>query len=123
MDRDRLDSRHPCGLVLGPSIVLPSNLDALLRLISSGLVYQVPVRGAAADCIARETHDMRLWITGTYSGRSLRLNKCADCESVEVRDVSLDANIGASRLARRPLNRLLGWYSGKRPLGRVYGRQ
>lgn len=103
-----------------PPLILPSNLDALLRLISSGLVYQVPVRGAAADCIAREIHDMRLWITGTYSGHSLRLAKCADCESVEVRDVSLDANIGGSRLSRRPLNRLLGWYSGKARAGRIY---
>ena len=104
-----------------PLPILPSNLDALLRLISSGLVYQVPVRGAVADCIARETHDMRLWVTGTYSGRSLRLNKCADCESVEVRDVSLDANLG-SRLAARPLNRLLGWYTGRRQAGRTFAR-
>ena len=103
-----------------PPPILPSNLDALLRLISSGLVYQVPVRGAAADCIARETHDWRLWITGSLSGRSVRLNKCADCESVEVRDVSLDANIGGSRLSRRSLNRLLGWYSGKARAGRIY---
>ena len=105
-----------------PPPILPARLDALLRLISSGLVYPVPVRGAAADCIARETHDMQLWITGTYSGRELRLNKCANCESVEVRDVSLDLAIGNARLPRRPLNRLLGWYSGRRASGRVYSR-
>jgi len=63
---------------------------------------------------------MQLWVTGTYSARSLRLNKCADCQSVEVRDVSFDANVGGSRLARRPLNRLLGFYSGRRPAGRTY---
>jgi hypothetical protein len=63
---------------------------------------------------------MRLWVTGTYVGRSLRLNKCADCESVEVRDVSLDANLGGSRLARRPLNRLLGWYTGKARASRTH---
>ena len=103
-----------------PPPILPARLDALLRLISSGLVYPVPVRGAAADCVARETHDMQLWITGTYAGRSLRLLKCANCESVEVRDVSLDENIGGSRLSRRPLNRLLGWYSGKARAGRVH---
>lgn len=103
-----------------PPPILPSNLDALLRLISSGLVYQVPLRGATTACTATETHDMQLWITGTYSGRSLRLNKCADCESVEVRDVSLDASIGNAKLARRPLNRLLGFYSGRRPAGRIY---
>lgn len=103
-----------------PPPILPSNLDALLRLISSGLVYQVPVRGATTACMAYETHDWRLWITGSLSGRSVRLNKCANCESVEVRDVSLDLNIGNSRLSRRPLNRLLGWYSGRRPAGRTY---
>lgn len=101
-------------------LVLPANLDALLRLLGNGLVYQVPVGGATTACTATETHDMRLWVTGIYVGRSLRLNKCANCEAVEVRDVSLDANIGASRLARRPLNRLLGWYTGRRPAGRSY---
>lgn len=102
-----------------PPTILPSNLDALLRLISSGLVYPVPVRGATTACTADWHHEWRLWITGTYSGRSLRLNKCANCEAVEVRDVSLDAVIGLSRLKARPLNRLLGWYSGRRPAGRT----
>ena len=105
-----------------PPPILPSNLDALLRLISSGLVYPVPVRGATAACTADATHDWRLWVTGSYRGRSVRLNKCADCESVEVRDVSLDAVIGSAKLAPRPLNRLLGWYSGRRPAGRIYAR-
>ena len=105
-----------------PPPILPSHLDALLRLISNGLVYQVPVRGATTACTATETHDWQLWITGELSGRSVRLNKCADCTSVDVRDVSLDLNIGASRLERRPLNRLLGWYSGRRPAGRTYAR-
>jgi hypothetical protein len=100
--------------VLPPSI-LPARLDTLLRLIGRGVVYPVPVRGASSACTTAETHDMRLWITGTYQGREMRLLKCADCESVEVRDVSLDANIGGSRLARRPLNRLLGWYTGHSP--------
>lgn len=107
-------------MTIAPPPILPAHLDALLRLISNGLVYPLPVRGATADCVAREAHDMQLWVTGTYGGRSLRLNKCSDCESVEVRDVSLDENIGGSRLARRPLNRLLGWYTGKRARGRTY---
>lgn len=108
-------------LTMLPSpLVLPANLDALLRLLSNGLEYQVPVGGATTACTATETHDLRLWVTGTYSGRSLRLLKCAHCEAVEVRDVSLDAAIGSTRLSRRPLNRLLGWYTGKRPSGRTY---
>jgi hypothetical protein len=105
--------------MLAPPI-LPSHLDALLRLISNGLVYRIPVRGATAACTAYETHDWQLWITGSLRGRDIRLNKCANCESVEVRDVSLDLNIGGSTLARRPLNRLLGWYTGRRPGNRSY---
>jgi hypothetical protein len=105
-----------------PPPILPSNLDALLRLISNGLVYPVPVRGARADCTARETHDMQLWVTGSLSGRDVRLNKCANCEAVEVRDVSLDLAIGDTRLSRRPLNRLLGWYTGRRQANRTYAR-
>lgn len=100
--------------------ILPAHLDALLRLISNGLVYPVPVRGATTACTAYETHDWRQWITGSLSGRSVVLNKCACCEAVEVRDVSLDLNIGGSRLERRPLNRLLGWYTGRRPANRSY---
>ena len=105
--------------MLAPPIVLPSNLDALLRLISSGLVYPVPVRGATTACTADWTHDLRVWVTGTYSGRSLRLWKCADCEAVKVFDVSLGGVIGKSRLSPRPLNRYLGAYTGRRPAGRT----
>ena len=97
-----------------PPSILPARLDTLLRLIGRGVVYPVPVRGASAACMV-ETHDMCRWIEGTYSGRELRLNKCSHCESVEVRDVSLDLAIGDTRLSRRPLNRLLGWYTGHSP--------
>ena len=98
-----------------PPPILPANLDALLRLISNGLVYRIPVRGATTACTAYETHDWRLWITGSLRDRDIRLNKCANCEAVEVRDVSLDLAIGDARLPRRPLNRLLGWYTGHNP--------
>jgi len=95
--------------------ILPRRLDDLLNLLSDGLVYPVPVRGASIDCTGYDSHDWRLWVTGSLSGRALRLHKCANCEAVDVRDVSLDANIGGSRLNRRPLNRLLGWYTGHSP--------
>ena len=101
--------------MLGPPVVLPRRLNDLLSLLRDGLVYPVPVRGASSDCTGYEQHDWRLWITGTLNGRSLQLHKCANCEAVDVRDVSLDANVGGSRLARRPLNRLLGWYTGHSP--------
>ena len=106
--------------MIQPPPILPAHLDALLRLISNGLVYQVPVRGATTACTAFETHDWQLWITGALRERAVRLNKCACCGAVEVRDVSLDLNIGDSRLERRPLNRLLGWYTGRRPANRSY---
>jgi len=101
--------------VLTPPPVLPRRLDDLLKLLHDGLVYPVPVRGASTSCTGYETHDLRLWVTGTLAGRSMRLLKCADCESVEVRDVSLDLAVGSTRLSRRPLNRLLGWYTGHAP--------
>lgn len=101
--------------MLSPSVVLPARLDDLLRMLHDGLVYPVPVQGVSTLCTGYETHDLRLWVTGTLSGRSLRLNKCANCEAVEIRDVSLDASIGNARLGRRPLNRLLGWYTGHNP--------
>ena len=101
--------------MISPQPVLPRRLDDLLTLLRDGLVYPVPVRGASQSCTGYETHDLRLWITGTLNGRSMRLLKCADCESVEVRDVSLDLAIGNARSPRRPLNRLLGWYTGHSP--------
>jgi hypothetical protein len=119
VDRDGCDDNDP-GLVLTPQLVLPARLDDLLNLLRDGLVYPVPVRGATTDCTGYETHDMQLWVTGSLSGRSLRLAKCANCEAVEVRDVSLDLAIGNARLPRRPLNRLLGWYTGRRPADRAY---
>lgn len=106
--------------MLAAPLALPRRLDDLLRLLQDGLVYQVPIRGATENCTSRETHDLQLWVTGMLYGRSMRLLKCADCESVEVRDVSLDLAIGNTRLPRRPLNRLLGWYTGRRPAGRTY---
>lgn len=101
--------------MLSPQLVLPRRLDDLLSMLRDGLVYPVPVLGASADCTGYETHNWRLWITGTLSQRSLRLHKCANCEAVDVRDVSLDQAIGNARLGRRPLNRLLGWYTGHSP--------
>ena len=99
--------------------ILPSNLDALLRLIRSGLVYPIPVRGATAACAVNE-HAYRKWITGTYSGRDIELTKCANCEAVQVWDVSLGGSIGNARLAQRRLHALLGWYSARRPGNKTY---
>lgn len=109
------------GLVIGsgPPPLLPSNLETLLRLIRSGLVYPVPVRGATAACEAGD-HDMQTWITGTYQGRDLCLRKCSMCEGVEVRDRSWGGQIGSVRIAQRRIDALLGWYTGRRRGGRTY---
>jgi hypothetical protein len=106
--------------VLQPPPILPSNLDALLRLISNGLVYQLPVRGDPR-CAVTGDHDMRLWITGTYAGRELNLRKCPGCGGVEVRDRSWGGQVGGARLAQRRIDALLGWYTTSRPGGRIYG--
>ena len=107
--------------MISPPTILPSNLEALLRLIRSGLVYPVPVRGASAACADNE-HAYRTWITGTYSGRDLELTKCADCEAVQVWDVSLGGQLGSVRIAQRRLHALLGYYTGRRRGSRTFGR-
>lgn len=102
-----------------PQPILPSNLETLLRLIRAGLVYPVPVRGAAVACAANE-HAYRKWITGSYSSRDLELTKCTDCEAVQVWDVSYGGSIGNARLAQRRLHALLGWYTGRRRGSRTH---
>ena len=104
-----------------PQPILPSSLETLLRLIRSGLVYPVPVRGVAVACAANE-HAYRKWITGSYSGRDLELTKCSDCEAVQVWDVSYGGSIGNARFAQRRLHALLGYYTGRRRGSRTFGQ-
>lgn len=105
--------------MLHPPVILPPRLDDLLVRIADARAFPVPSYGFTSDC-ANADHDMRTWVEGQYAGRDIRLRKCSGCASVEVRDVSFDLAIGATRLARRRIDALLGWYSGPRSRRREY---
>lgn len=96
--------------------------------------WPVAPRGTREAC-TQEEHDLQplrlaTWPTApaallaqALAGRvDLMLTMCAYCGAVEVRDVSFHVLAGAARGALSPRRRsdVLGWYSGKRPAGRVY---
>ena len=100
---------------------LPPRLDALLtqlRVLSSSPIPRLGARRACTDA----DHAFRPWLTGVRAGVELRLSACIFCETVEVRDISLDLIPGLSSGRRAPGRRsdVLGWYSGRRPAGRQY---
>jgi len=99
---------------------IPGTLDRLLAEMVVTLAADVRPMGARAVCLA-EVHRLQVFREGRHVGRDgvvrdLRLLMCADCESVCVRDVSVDRLAGlrtGSRLPRRR-DHVLGWYSGAR---------
>lgn len=103
---------------------LPSSLDKLL-----GALFAVRVRndirptGASAACEQWRTHRFTVLREARHFGldrvlRDLRIDMCADCGAVCVRDISVDRSIGTSVLNKRDL--VLGWYSGTRRGQRQY---
>lgn len=112
---------------------LPRKLDALLA--SPGMrVFPVRVTGWRSDCGA-QLHRLVSLAEGTYRGpdglrRDLRIQMCADCESVCVRDVSIDTlahldptgrgSLRPSRLTPRRRDEVMGWYTGARRNQREY---
>lgn len=121
--------------------VLPPSLGMFLRLMVARQRWQLPALGYRPDC-GEGHHRLAKWLQGVYGTREVLVSRCLDCETVEVRDVSLDRGQSfvddtstslvrpphveavVSRLpigaALRRRNLLLGWYSGKRAAGRVY---
>lgn len=106
---------------------LPPRLDALLG--SPGMRrYPIRVTGWRSPC-GEQDHRLVLLAEGPYRGpdlerRELRILVCADCESVCVRDVTVDrlpapTRTAASLPARRR-DHVLGWYSGARRNQRQY---
>lgn len=106
---------------------LPPTLGALIGALRVSFAREVRPSGTRSACLTDQDHRLTVFREGRHVGhdgiaRDLRLLMCADCESVCVRDVSLD------RLARAPLGRLplrrrnhvLGWYTGARPNQRIY---
>lgn len=114
---------------------LPSKMDALLAALF-GVTHRedIVLRGTSAACEVWRTHRFQLFRAGRYYPVSgvmrgqvldLRLNMCADCGAVEVRDISYDRSfdgepvpLGRGSPARR--DRIIGHYSGKRRAGREY---
>jgi hypothetical protein len=113
---------------------LPARLDALLAAPGMRL-FPVRITGWRRECDEQD-HRLVPLAEGPYRGpdrirRSLRLSMCADCESVCVRDVSVDdlraydpggrgmaRPTARARLRRRDL--VLGWYTGARRHQREY---
>lgn len=105
---------------------LPANLGQLLAEMS--LTFRSPVRitGWRPECSAQD-HRLLPFVDGRHLGtdglrRDLRLYQCADCEGVQVRDVSIDRlprlTVGTTGPARRDY--IIGWYSGARRGQRQY---
>jgi hypothetical protein len=103
---------------------LPPRLDVLLTAPEMR-VFPVKITGWRSQCSEQE-HRLYPVAEGPYQchdgqRRDLRVLMCADCESVCVRDVSLDmlpVRAGRRGFARR--DRVMGWYSGSRRNRREY---
>lgn len=115
-------------LVFDEPSVLPSSLGALLTQMR--ITYRddnYRVGGMSSLCAMRE-HRLHPFRAGRHLGsdgviRDLRLLICTDCETVCVRDVSVDTLGDArrqSRLAPRRRDEILGWYTGARRNQREY---
>lgn len=115
-------------LVVERTPPLPQKLDQLIdELFGVSVSADIRPTGASAACEQWRTHRFTTIREGRHLGRDrvlrdLRIQMCADCGAVCVRDVSFDRlsglPIGRSGPARRDL--VLGWYSGSRRGGRSY---
>lgn len=110
-------------LVIERTPPLPPRLDTLLAGLT---VYPVRVVGWRSECSEQE-HRWTLKAEGPYLcrdgiRRTLRVMLCRDCESAQVRDVSIDGLPGlrTGRLAPRRRDHVIGWYTGARARQRVY---
>lgn len=101
--------------------ILPRQLEALLGELRMARSQPARLLGTRRACVDGE-HELASWRTGLWAGRDLRLSLCAYCGAIEVRDVSFDIlpGIKAGRGGLRRRSDVLGWYSGKRPLGREF---
>jgi len=114
-------------LVIERTPPLQPSLEGLRRAMR--VTYEVPLRriGGATSACLNQDHRLIRFLEGQHVGldgavRDLRLFMCADCEAVQVRDVSLDRMArlptGGHRLKRR--DHIIGWYTGARPNQRTY---
>ena len=101
--------------------VLPPRLDQLLSRLHTQTRHSVVVLGWSRLC-AHGEHQFEAWIEGVWQSRALRLLLCKACETVEVRDVSLDriAGVSSGRLPLKHRDLLLGWYTGNARNSRLH---
>lgn len=118
-------------LVFDAPSVLPASLGGLLTQLRVTFRDDWTPGGMSTLCMLRD-HRLRKFREGRYLGsdglvRDLRLFMCQDCETVCVRDVSIDSleqAVGTPRrrsvLEPRRRNEIIGWYSGARRNQRIY---
>jgi hypothetical protein len=121
------------ALVIERRPPLPPRLQTLLEYPGMRL-YPLKITGWRGEC-SMQDHRLKLIAEGRVlcpdnERRDLRVYQCADCESVCIRDLSVDSTTGydpegrgALRpriLAPRRRNHVLGWYSGSRKQQRTY---
>ena len=106
---------------------LPPTLDRLLATMRVTFRSPLAIRGTRPACQREQDHRLLLFAEGRHFGldgilRDLRLFMCADCETVGVRDVSIDLMAGLPTGGHAPRRRdhLIGWYSGARRNQRQY---
>jgi hypothetical protein len=115
-------------LVVPRTPPLQQKLDQLLTaMFHVTFRADIKPRGARAACEAARDHRFKTIREGRHWGldavlRDLRVQMCADCGAVCVRDVSYD-RFDTARVARQGPRRrdmILGWYSGARRNRREY---
>jgi hypothetical protein len=107
---------------------LPRKLDQLIgQLFAVSVSVDITPTGPAAACETLRSHRFTTIREGRHFGtdrvlRDLRLQMCADCGAVCVRDVSYDrlGGLPVGRGGPRRRDLILGWYSGARRGGRQY---
>lgn len=124
---------HPV-LVFERPTPIPATLDGLLAHLRVTFRAEIRPTGARRSCevpdvvggVARD-HRLVRFREGRHIGldgvvRDLRLLMCADCETVCVRDISIDRmeRLPTGRLAARRRDSVIGWYTGARPNQRTY---
>lgn len=105
---------------------LPMRLDRLIAEMTLTFRAPITIRGWRPAC-GEQDHRFFVILEGRHTGhdgerRDLRLLQCADCEGIQVRDISHDRLPGlcTGSLAVRRRDHVLGWYSGARRGSREY---
>jgi hypothetical protein len=115
-------------LVVERTPPLPRRMtDLLAQMFSLTVKRDLTPSGAARQCDLLREHRFATIREGRHVGtdrvlRDLRVEMCADCGAVCVRDITYDRFGGVPEGRRGPLrrNHVIGWYSGARRNRREY---